>query len=270
MRMLLAILTIAFVKGFAPSRQSTAKRIAREPSSFVIRFNRKSQSTNNGISPSLQMSSTVEPATSTTSIPGFNDVSRRLMVGYKWTAKTNYLSLAFVQAALLASAADIATQTMESAGKVPLDISHVAAMATIAATMSGVFNAICLRNLEGAFPGKSGNNVMLKTMIHAVIIASIINSAYLAGVPLLSDHIYLWQGLPADPFYAWNMDEFWTLTKLEIAMFIPYNTLAFKFVPPQVRPLTHAAISATFNIAVSAVTLGYFDTWCDRAMHMLG
>ena len=43
----------------------------------------------------------------------------------------------------------------------------------------------------------------------------------------------------------------------------------FKFVPPQVRPLTHAAISATFNVAVSAVTLGFFDTWCERAIHLI-
>ena len=51
-------------------------------------------------------------------------------------------------------------------------------------------------------------------------------------------------------------------------MFIPYNALAFKLVPPQVRPLTHAMVSATFNIAVSAVTLGYWATWCDRAAHL--
>ena len=51
---------------------------------------------------------------------------------------------------------------------------------------------------------------------------------------------------------------------------VPYNTIAFKFVPPQVRPLTHATVSATFNVAVSAVTLGYFDTWCDRAVHLFG
>ena len=44
-------------------------------------------------------------------------------------------------------------------------------------------------------------------------------------------------------------------------MFIPYNTIAFKWVAPQVRPLTHAMVSATFNVCVSAVTLGFFDTF---------
>ena len=37
-------------------------------------------------------------------------------------------------------------------------------------------------------------------------------------------------------------------------------------VPPSVRPLTHAMISATFNVAVSAVTLGYFDAWVAKAL----
>jgi nicotinamide riboside transporter PnuC len=59
-----------------------------------------------------------------------------------------------------------------------------------------------------------------------------------------------------------------TLTKIDILMFVPYNTLAFKFIPPSVRPLTHALMSAIFNVAVSAVTLGYFDQWCASAMHL--
>ena len=95
-------------------------------------------------------------------------------------------------------------------------------------------------------------------MIHAVILASIINSAYLAGVPALTD-IYS-SGLPIrEGVEGWTVPEFITLTKLEVCMFIPYNTLAFSFVPPRVRPLTHAMVSATFNVAVSAVTLGYWD-----------
>ena len=51
-------------------------------------------------------------------------------------------------------------------------------------------------------------------------------------------------------------------------MFIPYNTLAFSFVPPRVRPLTHAMVSATFNVAVSAVTLGYWDAWVRGAAQL--
>ena len=140
-------------------------------------------------------------------------------------------------------------------------------MSRVAATMSGAANAIWLKQLEEAFPGKGAKAIIAKTLIHAVILASIINSAYLVGVPLLTT-FFASGALPPDPSVyldGWTLSEFITLTKLEICMFIPYNTLAFKFVPPRVRPLTHAMVSATFNVAVSAVTLGYFDSWCARA-----
>ena len=134
--------------------------------------------------------------------------------------------------------------------------------------MSGGANAVWLRQLEDKFPGREKDAIFKKTMIHAVILASIINSAYLAGVPALTD-IYS-SGLPiTEGVEGWTVPEFITLTKLEVCMFIPYNTLAFKLVPPSVRPLTHAMVSATFNVAVSAVTLGYFDAWCERAMSVL-
>jgi len=188
--------------------------------------------------------------------------------GYQELTSKHYLTMAFLQAGVLASGADIATQSMEATS---IDFGHVAAMATVASTMSGVMNAVWLRQLEKAFPGTESKEVACKTLIHATIIATIINSAYLAFVPLFTTYVYH-DGGALDLsviFSSWSVDEFITLTKLELLMFIPYNTLAFKFVPPSVRPLTHAAISATFNVAVSAVTLGYFDKWCENAMHIL-
>ena len=219
--------------------------------------------------------------------------------GYSQLTKEHYLPCAFVQAGVLASCADTMTQTMQSGS---VDLAHVGAMAFVAATMSGAANAVWLRQLESAWPGTGGREVAFKTLIHAITITSIINSAYLAGVPLLTRlaaegslaphaapawcstwHEYTHYIPPSvqhlgvfgrcnspGTFSGWTMAEFVTLTKLEVAMFIPFNTLAFKFVPPQVRPLTHATISATFNVAVSAVTLGYFDEWCERASHVLG
>lgn len=215
-----------------------------------------------------------------------------LAAGYSRLTKEHYLPCAFAQAGVLASCADTATQLMQSG---VVDPAHVTAMAVVAASMSGAANAVWLRQLEAAFPGKGTREVAAKTLIHAIIIASIINSVYLFGVPLLTQLMSegtlgsaapawcasvppAFQSLgviatrchPAGPLGGWSVDEFVTLTKLEVCMFIPYNTLAFKFVPPQVRPLTHAMISATFNVAVSAVTLGFFDEWCERAAHVLG
>jgi len=199
---------------------------------------------------------------------GSNNPLVQFSENYLKMQKDHYLEMAFLQAGVLASGADIATQNMEAAS---IDFGHVAAMATVASIMSGFMNAMWLKQLESAFPGTETKEVAYKTLIHAVIIASIINSAYLAFVPLLTAYIYH-DGGAVDfsiIFSGWSVDEFITLTKLEILMFIPYNTLAFKFVPPSVRPLTHAAISATFNVAVSAVTLGYFNKWCENGMHLI-
>mmetsp|Transcript_2343 Transcript_2343/g.3486 ORF Transcript_2343/g.3486 Transcript_2343/m.3486 type:complete len:305 (-) Transcript_2343:190-1104(-) len=192
----------------------------------------------------------------------------KFSASYQTLTTNHYLPMAFLQAGILASSADMMTQTLEGSTLASMNYAHVFAMASIASSMSGAMNAIWLKQLEAAFPGKAAKEVFAKTMIHAVILASIINSAYLVGVPYLTDHVYLTLDSfsPAALTGNWNMDEFITLTKLEICMFIPYNTLAFKFVPPSVRPLTHAAVSATFNVAVSAVTLGYFDKWVANAM----
>lgn len=226
----------------------------------------------------LNLSTRTEDSSNYRSPPReFENPLTELSKGYSRLTTDHYLAMAFLQAGVLASGADMATQVMEGAG--PIDFTHVAAMATVASTMSGATNAVWLRQLEQKFPGTGTKEVAAKTLIHAVILASIINSAYLVGVPLFGNY-YLaaqqgtLQSLPpldlSVIFAGWSMDEFFTLTKLEVMMFIPYNTLAFKFVPPQVRPLTHATISATFNVAVSAITLGCFNTWCDNAMSVFG
>lgn len=213
---------------------------------------------------------------------------------YQHAVKQHYLPMAFLQAGVLASSADVASQLMEHsmqatarpslldtllerlhlvAAPVPAEpviLAHVLAMALVASTWSGLANAVWLRQLEAAFPGRAARAIAAKTLIHAVLLASIINSAYLVLVPLFTV-VFAGGELPpvTDPsayLAGWELDEFITLTKLEVCMFIPYNTLAFRFVPPRVRPLTHALVSATFNVAVSAVTLGFWDVWCERAV----
>jgi len=193
--------------------------------------------------------------------------SQSLSDRYNQLTTNHYELTAFAQAAILASSADIVTQTMETAS---MDIWHVCAMASVAASFSGYLNAIWLQQLEEHFPGRSVTAVMSKTLIHAMILASIINSAYLVGVPFLTEFYHHHGSLSLSHLFdGWSLEEFWVLTKLEIGMFIPYNTLAFQFIPPNIRPLTHAAVSATFNVAVSAVTLGYMDAWVDRLSGVL-
>lgn len=196
-------------------------------------------------------------------------------VQYAKLTKEHYLWMALAQAGIIATAADVVTQKME--GLTNLDLGHVLAITSVAAVFSGAFNAFWLRLIEQAFPGKEPNNVFTKAMISTFLLGCAINTAYIIGIPLLESTIFAQDGLahlpPLDPkilLAGWSKEEFITLTKVECVMFLPYHLLAFNLVPPQMRPLTQAAMAGTFNIIVSAVTLGFFDTWIAHAQHLFG
>ena len=81
---------------------------------------------------------------------------------YSQLTKDHYFACAITQAGFLTSCADVITQTMEGAAG-GLDLAHVAAMATVASSMSGGANAVWLRQLEDAFPGKGTQAVATKS-----------------------------------------------------------------------------------------------------------
>mmetsp|Transcript_38266 Transcript_38266/g.38647 ORF Transcript_38266/g.38647 Transcript_38266/m.38647 type:complete len:334 (-) Transcript_38266:154-1155(-) len=216
-----------------------------------------------------------------------NNIISSVSTTYSQLSRDFYLPLSFFQSSTIACFADIIVQHLEGAD--PIDFSHVLAMMTIAATASGCFNAYFLRKLENKYPGKEGQDVAIKAFVSTIILGGAINLAYLVGVPLLTCSVFAFGGagsavpdavphLPlldsAHILEGWNLDEFITLTKVECLIFAPYHSIAFNFVPPQVRPLTQAGIAGVFNIIVSAVTLGYFNIWVDRALnfssHIMG
>lgn len=196
-----------------------------------------------------------------------------LNVQYAKLTKEHYLLMALVQSGAIATVADVITQKME--GLPNIDFSHVLAISCVASVFSGAFNAFWLRRIERAFPGKAPNDVFTKAMISTVLLGGAINAAYIVGIPLFESTIFA-QGVhlpPLDPkilLAGWSSEEFITLTKIECVMFLPYHLLAFNLIPPQLRPLTQAGMSATFNVMVSAVTLGFFDTWINHAQHLVG
>lgn len=205
-------------------------------------------------------------------------VSPTLGERYSQLTTDYYLTMAFLQSAVIALGADVLTQKLE--GAAPIDFGHVFAIMTVAATASGAMNAFALRKLENVFPGKGTKNVSIKAAVSTLLLGGAINCAYLVGVPLLDATVFNFNehaaaGLHLPPLetsaldvvlQGWNTEEFITLTKVECLMFLPYHSLAFNFVSPQLRPLTQAGMAGTFNIIVSAVTLGYFDIWCDRTV----
>ena len=71
-----------------------------------------------------------------------------------------YVLLAAVQSGLLGGTADAASQHMLWQH---VDVSHVGAMALLAACLSGGLNAVWLRQLEQRIPGQSSRAVLTKT-----------------------------------------------------------------------------------------------------------
>jgi len=182
-----------------------------------------------------------------------------------WT-KNYYLFMAFLQSGIIACAADIFTQKME--GAVPIDYAHVLALLSVAAIASGWFNALLLRRIEAAYPGSGTKEVVMKAIISTLPLGGAINAMYLIGVPLLRTTVFAEEHrlppLDADIiFQGWTVEKFITLTKIECIMFLPYHSLAFKMISLQWRPVFQAGMAGVFSIAVSAVTLGYFNIWWD-------
>lgn len=185
----------------------------------------------------------------------------RVADAYLELTRAHYLEAAVLQCGVLTSCADVATQCMHGLPLAEVDASHVAAMATVAASLSGGANAVWLRMLEEAHPGPDMGPVARKTAMHWAGPAAFINAHYLMAVPVLTA-LYGGGGLPADATAladGFSAEGFEHLMLIELGMFVPYNLLAFRVVPPRIRPLTAALLSATFTVLVSALTLGYGD-----------
>ena len=175
---------------------------------------------------------------------------------YTQQSEGSHVAIAGLQTGLLSGAADVASQQMHG---LPIDLAHVAAMATIAAALSGSLNAVWLGYLEDAFPGTSHGAILQKTLCDYIFCATSFNTAFLALVPVLTA---LYSGQPLDEalsLWGWSREGFQSCMLLELCTFSPYNLLAFRAVPLRFRPVTSSILSAVCTIVVSGVTLGY---WC--------
>merc|ERR1712046_111730 len=170
------------------------------------------------------------------------------------TYSDSYVFASGVQAMLLSSVSDAVSQSMHG---LSIDAAHCAAMATIAFTLSGALNALWLRFLEERVPGSSMPAIATKTACDYCFCATQFNSAYIALVPVLTA---LYSGTPPDEAFqswGWTAAGFKTTMILEASTFSPYNLFAFRVVPPQLRPVSSATLSAACTIVISGLTLGY-------------
>lgn len=141
---------------------------------------------------------------------------------------------------MCAQGADVAGQTMHPG----TGLEHVLAIALLGGVVSGFGNAVWLRVLEHLYGSESNSDVVLrKTVTDYLCWAPIANSAYLVGVPLL-----MGQGTEAAMLSLQN--GFISVMAMELAIFMPYNLIAFERVPMSIRPLTSAVLAALFTIGL--------------------
>jgi len=168
------------------------------------------------------------------------------------------MQAAAMQALVLAGTADSVSQSMHGA----VDVGHAAAMALTAATLSGACNALWLRKLEDTWPGTGTYAVVSKSLADYLVCAPLVLSGYLVLVPLLT---LLFGGASLDAVgaslssasFGWTQEGFQCAMLLNLCTFQPYNLLQFSCVPPSLRPLGGACVSAASTVLLSGITLGY-------------
>ena len=184
----------------------------------------------------------------------FNSINIQQL--YRSVSKDYMKEVAGAQSGLLGASSDAICQHMHG---LSLDGAHVLSMATLAAILSGVCNAKWLEALEASVPGASARAVVTKTVADFCIAGVIANSLYLIGVPALTD-LYGGASLVdtlATASSGWTVEGFRAVMLIELCTFGPYNLCAFRLVPPRLRPLSAATVSATCAVALSGVTLGF-------------
>jgi hypothetical protein len=179
---------------------------------------------------------------------------RKFIAFYDRASSECHYQTSATQSGLLGAGSDALSQTMHG---LPLDMPHLLAMAVLAAILSGAGNACWLRHLERTVPGSSARAVLTKTLADFCIAGTLANSALLICIPALT---LLFAGASSGEVWTldgWTINGFRTVMLVELCTFAPYNLCAFRLVPPRLRPLSAATVSATCAVALSGVTLGY-------------
>ena len=167
---------------------------------------------------------------------------------YRALSKEHYLATATVQSGVLRGASDALAQTMHG---VPVDLHHVASIATLGTLVSGYGGALWLRHLE-EWRGSdtSLGTVASKAATDFTHWAPVANSAYLLGVPLLTA-AYAGGAIDLCAALSTWAAGFGSVMALEASIFGPYNLLAFRCVPASLRPQISTCLSVVFTVALS-------------------
>lgn len=166
-----------------------------------------------------------------------------------------YLVRAAMFSCLLRGGSDLAANMMM---KGDADFSHVAAMGTVGLVFSGLVGASWLASLEQRLgSGTNHKDIVSKAAADYILYAPVANSVYLFLVPLLSavfaHHAQVDLGaLALHSANTWK-EGFGSAMQLEAELFVPYNLVAFRLVPPALRPQTQACMCAAFTFGMSGL-----------------
>jgi len=162
-------------------------------------------------------------------------------------AEIKYVATAAAQAAVLSSAADTLSYAIQGSA---IDAPHVQAMG-VTGVFSGIVNALWLQELERKVPGTNFTSVLKKTVADFFIASSVFSSGRLVLIAILCS---AFGGAPPGPGYGWTMVKFLSTMKLELSTFTPYNLLAFRFIPPKLRPFASATLAAVYTVILAGIS----------------
>lgn len=176
------------------------------------------------------------------------DALSQLVRSWRFHSEARPMQMAAAEASIMRVAGDVLAQGISishgvSAGVAP---EHAAAMGLVGFVFSGAGGYTWLHKLEGTFgAARSGREVLRNCVLDFCCWAPIANSAYLFAVPALT-------GTPVAE--AWQNAElnFVPTMGVELAIFAPYNVLAFSKIPLEVRPISSGIVSLLFTIAIAS------------------
>lgn len=202
-----------------------------------------------GASPSptapLRAAGTLAPDDGGIALP--NSLSQ-LVLSWRHHSLERPMQMAAAEASIMRVAGDVLAQGISishgvSAGMAP---EHTAAMGVVGFVFSGAGGYTWLHRLEGTFgAARSGREVLRNCVLDFCCWAPIANCAYLFAVPALT-------GTPASDAWLNAEQNFLPTMGVELAIFAPYNILAFSKIPLEVRPISSGIVSLLFTIAIAS------------------
>jgi len=166
----------------------------------------------------------------------------------------NYLARSALCSCLLRGGSDILSQAL---GRGELDLTHAAAMGTVGLLFSGIIGAAWLALLESRLgSGTESRDIVRKAAVDYCFFAPLANSIYLLFVPMLcalsEPGTFDMTSSLCHSASMWQAN-FGSAMQLEAEIFVPFNLVAFRLIPPPLRPQAQACMCCAYTLGLSSL-----------------